>query len=302
MTKEKKFGFAAIVGKPNAGKSTLLNTLIDYDLSITSNRPQTTRNSIRGVLTKDDFQVVFIDTPGFIKRSDKKLDQHLYRNIHDNVNSVDTIIYIIDADVMVRRKTAEEELMALEAFDDSIPVIIVMNKIDLIKDKNLLLPVTSRISEEHPKRPIFYTSALKGTEVENLLQRIAETLPVSEFCFDADTLTDIPEKFLAGEFIREKVFRLTSQEIPYHSTVRVTGWEETPKILKISAEILISKESQKAILIGKGGEKIKEIGTSARKKLEAFFMSKVFLDLRVKVSKRWQEDESILRETSFLIE
>ncbi|MBF0273739.1 MAG: GTPase Era [Nitrospinae bacterium] len=302
MTENKKFGFVAIIGKPNAGKSTLLNSLIKYNLSITSNRPQTTRNSIKGILTENNYQVVFIDTPGFISKQKNKIDSYLNRNITDAIDSVEAIIYIAD---VVKLTKAEEQLDEIETIKNlnlSVPLIIVLNKIDLIKDKRLLLPITSEITKTNPNSQVYFTSALNNIETENLLKGVVALLPNNEFMFPEDTLTDVPEKFIACEFIREKIFRLTSQEIPYHSAVKMVEWKETDKLLRVYAEILITKESQKKVIIGKGGAKIKEIGTAARQKMESFFAIKVYLELRVKVVKKWRDDDAILRETSFLIE
>ncbi len=292
-------GFVTILGQPNAGKSTLLNALLRCKLSITSNRPQTTRTAITGVLSLPQSQLVFIDTPGYVQKPRSAIDAYLSRSISSSLTTGDVLVYLADAQKMLSEEERDKEVERIRSFTTSQPLLFCFNKTDLLKSMEQLLEATTHIADALQPAAILYISAEKRKELDKLLHEIEKHLPEQEALFPPDTLTDLPERFLAADFIREKIFRLTSQEIPYHSAVEVIKWEEGKKLLKIYAEIYVTKEGQKRILIGSRGEMMKKIGTSARKALEGFFGIKVFLDLHVKVKPLWRDNHTFITETNY---
>ncbi len=295
---EKKFrsGYVALIGVPNVGKSTLLNQLLCYKVAITTPKPQTTRFQIRGILTGEDYQIVFVDTPG-IHEAKMLFNRLMVEQALRAIEEVDSVVFIVDA--AHRSPKAEEKIIEILQKANK-PTILALNKIDLIK-KGELLPMMDFFSRLYPFKAIVPISALERDGLDELLEEIVDTLPEGPMYYSPDMLTDQPERLLAAEIIREKIFMLTRQEIPYSTAVVVEEFEEDPerKILFIQATIYVEKDSQKGIIIGKGGERLKKIGTLAREELEFLFGQKIHLDLWVKVLKGWRKEEKALRRLGF---
>lgn len=291
-------GFVSLIGRPNAGKSTLLNRLVGEKLSIVSPRPQTTRNRITGIKNLPDAQIVFVDTPGLF-RPDGKLGDFMLKTAHRAVEDVDLVCLIVDAstgdgpDAIV--------LAPLRAYTG--PVFCVLNKIDRVRPKSRMLPLIETWGRAHAFSEIVPVSAMAGTYCAKLLDMIVAKLPEHPPFFPADATSDQPETFYVAEMIREKIFNLTRQEVPYAVAVRVEELteRENPACLYIRATVFVEQDSQKGILIGKGGAMLKQIGTAARRDLEAFFGIKVFLQSTVEVRRHWRRDERALREFGFLL-
>ncbi len=295
---EKKFrsGYVALIGVPNVGKSTLLNQLLGYKVAITTPKPQTTRFQIRGILTGEDYQIIFVDTPG-IHEAKMLFNRLMVEQALRAIEEVDSVVFIVDA--AHRSPKAEEKIIEILQKANK-PTILALNKIDLIK-KGELLPMIDFFSRLYPFKAIVPISALERDGLDELLKEIVDTLPEGPMYYSPDMLTDQPERLLAAEIIREKIFMLTRQEIPYSTAVVVEEFEEDPdkKILFIQATIYVEKDSQKGIIIGKGGERLKKIGTLAREELEFLFGQKIHLDLWVKVLKGWRKEEKALRRLGF---
>ncbi len=295
---EKKFrsGYVALIGVPNVGKSTLLNQLLGYKVAITTPKPQTTRFQIRGILTGEDYQIIFVDTPG-IHEAKMLFNRLMVEQALRAIEEVDSVVFIVDA--AHRSPKAEEKIIEILQ-EANKPTILALNKIDLIK-KGELLPMIDFFSRLYPFKAIVPISALERDGLDELLEEIVDTLPEGPMYYSPDMLTDQPERLLAAEIIREKIFMLTRQEIPYSTAVVVEEFEEDPerKILFIQATIYVEKDSQKGIIIGKGGERLKKIGTLAREELEFLFGQKIHLDLWVKVLKGWRKEEKALRRLGF---
>lgn len=287
-------GFVAIVGRPNVGKSTLLNHLVGQKISITSRKAQTTRHRIHGVLTEEGAQFVFVDTPGFQKKHLNALNQAMNRTVTQALADVDVVLYVLEAGRFDSR-----DALVLELLPKNRPVILVANKVDAVEDKERLLPFLQEMSGRYPFAAIVPVSAEKGTQLDGLLQEIRAQLPEGEPIFGEDDITDRSERFLAAEIVREKVFRQSGEEIPYGITVEIERFEEVGALRRIFAAIIVDKESQKAILIGKKGEKLKRIGTDARKDMERLFDGKVYLELWVKVKHGWADDERALKSLGY---
>jgi len=287
-----KSGFVAIIGRPNAGKSTLLNTLLGEKVAIISNKPQTTRNRILGIKNQPAGQIIFLDTPG-IHQTRSKLNRAMVKVALATYNEVDVICFLIEAD----RPDQEENDYILETLNQvKNPVLLVINKIDLVP-KGDLLPIIDNYSRLRPFEQIIPLSALLGDGVDVLLAELIQILPEGPKLFPEDMITDLPERFLAAELIREKVFLLTREEIPYSTAVVVEEFKEKAEknLIVIKAAIQVERESQKGILIGGKGRMLKEIGRLAREEIEALLGAKVFLELWVKVEKNWREDPRALR-------
>jgi len=289
-----KFGFVAILGRPNVGKSTLLNRLVGQKLAIVTPKPQTTRDPIRGILTTPEAQIVFIDTPGLHVPRDV-LGRYMVRSAHRSFREAD-LVYL-----MVEPQPAgdeDREMLALLR-RRSTPVFLLVNKADTVP-KPSLLPVIDSYKDLLPFKEIIPVSALAGDNMDILLRKTLELLPEGEKIFPDDILSDQPTRFAVGEIIREKVFGFAHQEIPYGTAVRMEGMQEREDgIVVARATIIAERESQKGILVGKGGSMIKKIGTAARKEIEEFLGKKVFLDLRVKVIKDWKKDELRLKKLGY---
>ena len=292
-----KSGFVTIIGSQNVGKSTLLNIFIGEKIAIVSNKPQTTRNRITGIKNLPNCQIVFIDTPG-IHHVRKPLNESMVRQALSTLSEVDLILFMIDA----KRPVGEDEeniLSSLKAIER--PVFLIINKIDLV-DKGTLLPIIKDYSERYEFKEVIPVSCIKFDGIDILLDRIIQYLPEGEPYFPIDMITDLSERFLVAELIREKVFQLTKQEIPYSTAVEIEGFKEDEErgLIHIMASIYVERESQKAIVIGRGGRMLKEIGTRARMDIERLLGSKVFLELWVKVKSDWTRDERALKKLGLL--
>ena len=287
-------GFVTLLGRPNTGKSTLLNALLGTKVAIVTPRPQTTRTRLQGVLTREDAQIVFVDTPG-THRPSTRMNEQMMRAVREALEGVDLVLLLLDAS----RPTDEEDEMALELTRGSrAPAFLLLNKIDGIH-KPELLPLIDTWREKHDFREIIPVSALTRENCALLERKIVETLPEGPAYFPADTLTDQPLRFLAAEIIREKIFHETRQEVPYATAVVIEKFEEPAEgsrsLTRIAATILVEREGHKGILIGAGGQKLKAIGRAARKELEDLLESKVFLELFVKTREDWREQDGVER-------
>ena len=293
-----KAGFVALIGRPNAGKSTLLNRLVGEKLSIVSPRPQTTRNRITGILNGHDAQVIFVDTPG-LHAGRGKLGEFMQKTAQRAAEEVDLVCLVVDASAA---EAPDDLVLApLRAFGG--PVFCALNKVDRVKPKARLLPLLERWRAAHAFAELLPISATDGTQCDRLLQLIVRALPEHPPFFPADATSDQPETFYVAEVVREKVFHFTHQEVPYAVAVRVEELTERarPERLDIRATVFVEQDSQKGILIGKGGAMLKRIGTEARRELERFFGIPVFLGLTVSVRRNWRRDPRALREFGFLL-
>src|SRR5215468_11981584 len=285
-----KSGFVSIIGRPNSGKSTLLNRLVGEKVSIVTDKPQTTRHVVRGIVTRPEGQITFLDTPG-IHKPVHRMNERMMKSVRDAIGDVDLVLLIVDASASFGRG----EEFTLELLKPvTTKKFLLLNKIDRIQKKELL-PIIERYSKTAEFQEIIPISALKGENVESLIREIFKHLPEGPMFYPADQISDQQERTIAAELIREKLILLTEEEMPYSTAVVIDRFEEGEKIHRIFASIFVERESQKAIVIGKGGQKLKQIGTEARKDLESFLGRKVFLELHVKVKKGWRDDEEMLR-------
>jgi GTP-binding protein Era len=283
-------GFVSIVGRPNAGKSTLLNALVGQKLAIVADKPQTTRTSIQGVVTLPEAQIVFVDTPG-IHKADSSLNKRLMETVRANVEERDLLLFVSDA----HRKFTEEDRKAIDlARRTETPVLCVLNKVDLVHDKATLLPLIEQYKASYEFAEYVPISAVRGVGVADLTATILKYLPEGPAYFPEDYVTDQPERFLASELIREKALLATRDEVPHSVAVTVDRWEETPKITRIFSTIRVERDGQKAIIIGAGGAMLKKIGTQARQEMERLFERKIYLDLHVRVEPGWRENRGFL--------
>jgi GTPase len=289
-----KSGFVSFIGRPNAGKSTLLNRLVGTKLAIVSDKPQTTRTRILGVKNYADAQVVFLDTPG-IHRPLHRMNVRMVDAAVETIRQVDVLGVVVDAN----EPGGKGDKFVLDLVTDAkAPVLLLLNKIDLMK-KNRLLPIIERYAAEGRFAEIIPISAATGENVDRLERVIIDRLPEGEALYPADYLTDQPERFFAAEIVREKLLQFTHAEIPFSSAVIVDRFEEptdASTLLRLYCTIVVERESQKPIVVGRGGEMIKKIGTAAREELERFFETKVYLDLHVRVKTEWREDDRVLGE------
>jgi GTP-binding protein Era len=283
-----KSGFIAIIGAPNVGKSTLLNQILGEKISITSERPQTTRNRIMGVLHRPNAQFIFLDTPG-VHHTRKKMNKRMIRVALSTLADVDQILYLTDA---ARRDQESDELLLKTLASIDKPVILAINKIDIVQNRKDILPLIEAWGERHDFAAIVPISALKNIQVEDLLDEMLALLPEGPGFFPEDTITDQPARFIASEMIREKVFRLTSREVPYSVAVTIDAFKERPekRRVDIEATIHVERDSQKGILIGKGGTMLKRIGSAARMDIQRMTGTQVFLRLWVRVRKNWSRN------------
>jgi GTPase len=289
-----KAGFVSFIGRPNAGKSTLLNRMVGTKLAIVSDKPQTTRTRILGVKNYPDAQVIFLDTPG-IHRPLHRMNVRMVDTALDTIGDVDVLGVVVDA----AEPPGKGDRFVLDLLKDvKTPVFLILNKIDLIK-KSKLLPIIDRYRQERPFAEIIPISAATGDNVDRLERVIVDSLPEGERRYAEDYLTDQPERFFAAEIVREKLLQFTHAEIPFSSAVVVDRFEEPGEgqpILRLYCTIVVDRESQKPIIVGKGGAMIKRIGTAAREELERFFSTRVYLDLHVRVKAEWREDDRVLGE------
>lgn len=292
-------GFISLVGRPNVGKSTLLNRLLGQKIAIVSPKPQTTRNRIRGIRTLSGAQVVYVDTPG-LHPPRGKLDRFMAAIAAETLEGVDGIVFVADA-TAPRGALDDQALGALRKV--TAPVLLALNKVDLVRDKPRLLPLLEEYAARHAFRELIPISAVDGTGVDRLEASILALLPPGPALYPAETITDQPETFFVAETIREKLFLSTRHEVPYAAAVRVEELVDRgePGPLYIRAVIFVEQPSQKAIVIGKGGASLKRIGQAARRDLEAFFGVRVFVDLWVRVRKHWRQDDRALREFGYLL-
>ncbi len=294
MRKKHVSGFVSILGRPNAGKSTLLNALLGTKVAIVAPRPQTTRNAIQGVLTRPNAQIVFVDTPG-IHKSTTMLNKRMMDSVRASA-SADVVLFLVDATA----RPSEEDSEAIDLIKKlEAPAIAVLNKVDLVSPKQRVLEVITRYQGIHEFAAFVPISALKGDGLDLLLKEIISRLPPGPALYPKDYLTDQPERFLAAELIREQVLKLTREEVPHAVHVMVEKWEDTPKLIRIAATIYVERPGQKIIVIGAGGAMLKRIGTSARMQIETMAGKKVFLETFVKVQANWREDPEFLQATDW---
>jgi GTP-binding protein Era len=291
----KHCGFVAIIGKPNVGKSTLMNHLLGQKISITSRKPQTTRHRLLGIKTTDSAQIIFVDTPGLHAGIDKALNRYMNKTVNNAINDVDLVLFMIE-----NKWTQDDERVLQSLIQTSIDVILLINKIDRLDEKNKLLPYMQMLASKHTFKEIIPISALKSQGIAELEKILPHHLPTGIYQFPEDQLTDKNSRFLAAEFVREKITRQMGDELPYEVNVEIEEFKAHDGILHISALIIVEREGQKKILIGQKGESLKLIGSEARKDIESLFHTKVMLNLWVKVKRGWSDDERALRSLGYI--
>ena len=289
MVEQFRSGYVSIVGKTNAGKSTLLNSILGQKIAITSRKPQTTRHRFLGIKTESENQIIFVDTPGFHSGQKRALNRYMNKVAANALRGVDIVLYLID-----KLDWQEDDLQRLESIPNETSVILVVNKIDKLKDKNSLLPFIEERNKDGLFSSIIPISALKGMNLDELVDLICDQLPYGSHLYPEDQVTDISEKFLASEVIREKCINRLGDELPYRVSVSIDRFSESEKVIHIDSTIFVEKQSQKGMLIGKSGSKLKAIGTSSRKELEDLLESKVMLKTWVKVKSGWSDNETLL--------
>ncbi|ABI60011.1 MULTISPECIES: GTPase Era [Nitrosomonas] len=289
-----KAGYISIVGRPNVGKSTLLNHLIKQKISITSRKAQTTRHRIHGILTDVQSQFIFVDTPGFQMRHRSQLNQVMNRVVLQSMQDVDVILFVLEAG-----RFGREDEQVLEQLPRNLPVILVINKIDLLPDKLQLLPFMQKMADLFDFADIVPVSALQNRQLSDLTEVIRHYLPENPPVFTEDEITDRSERFLAAELLREKVFRQIGEEVPYSVSVIIEQFAVEGNLRRIHACILVERENQKAIIIGKQGKKLKDMATQARKDMEVLFDGKVYLEIWVKVKSGWADDAIALKSMGY---
>ena len=294
--KPTRCGMVSIVGRPNVGKSTLMNHLIGQKVSITSRKPQTTRHRIHGIHTRDHYQIIFADTPGIHTGQDRALNRAMNDAAVSTLSGVDVVCMMVDG---LKWTPADEHVLSLLPQHPEMPVLLIINKVDSLDDKAQLLPHIETLSERYPFDAVVPVSALREQNLEALENALVERLPEGEFWYDEDQLTDRSLRFMAAEIIREKVGRQLGQELPHQVSVEVEMWEDGPRITEISAAILVERRGQKKILIGDGGDRIKQIGTQAREDIERLIERKVMLNLWVKIKAGWSDDARALRSLGY---
>lgn len=289
------FGFVALIGRPNVGKSTLMNHLIGQKISITSRKPQTTRNRVLGIETDGDYQIVYVDTPGLHREEKHAINKLMNRAAQSSLGDVELVLFLVDP----FHWTDDDEMALGKVKFSGRPVVLVINKIDEVKDKESLLPLIEKLSHELDFKAIVPVSALKGNNIGELRKLIRSVLPEGEHMFPDDSVTDRSSRFLAAEIVREKLMRQMGDELPYSSTVEIEEFKEEGNLLRISAAILVERQGQKKMIIGAGGSRIKKIGSEARIDMEKLFESKIFLRLFVKVKAGWADDERALKSLGY---
>lgn len=288
--KNKRCGTIAIIGQPNVGKSTLLNYFIGTKLSITSRKAQTTRYQLIGIFSNENTQFIFVDTPGYQLKHLNAMNRSLNKTVQQALKDVDIILFLIEP-----RQMNEVDEKILKMIPESTPTMLVINKIDQLKDKNKLLGLIKDFSQLNHFKEIIPTSIKKESNLPELLKSIRQFLPKQDFIYDVDEITDKNERFLAAEIIREKIFRLTGQELPYSVAVEIEKFEHEGQLRRIFAVIIVNRDSQKPMIIGNKGERLKEISSSARKDMEKLFGGKIWLETWVKVQKGWSDDIRALK-------
>jgi GTP-binding protein Era len=288
-------GYVAIVGRPNVGKSTLLNHLLGQKISITSRKPQTTRNQVLGIKTEDDCQIIFVDTPGLHQAEARAINRYMNRAASSAIRDVDVIVMVVDRTAW----TDEDEWVLQRVRQAAVPTLLVVNKVDLLENKQVLLPHLQALAEKMPEATIVPLSALRGQNLDALEGEIRQRLPHATHFFPEDQITDRSQRFLAAEMVREKIMRQLGDELPYAVAVEIEEFRQEGAILNISALILVERDGQKRILIGERGSRLRSIGTDARRDMERLFDSKVMLRLWVKVKSGWSDDERALRSLGY---
>lgn len=289
-------GFVAIVGRPNVGKSTLLNHLLGQKISITSRKPQTTRHQILGVFTEADLQVVFVDTPGLHIEEQRAINRYMNRAASSSLQDVNAVLFVVDGTSW----TADDEMVLNKLKNEQAPVFLIVNKVDKVQDKESLLPHIEQLASKMDFAEVFPVSALKGKNLEPLLDKVKSLIPEGVHFFPEDYITDRSERFLAAEIIREKLMRSLGDELPYSAAVEIERFQQNEKgVLLINAIILVERRGQKAIVIGKQGKRLRQIGEDARKDMQELFGRKIFLETWVKVREGWADDERALKSLGY---
>lgn len=298
MSEQQAFrsGYVAIIGRPNVGKSTLINRVLGLKLCITSRRPQTTRHRILGIKTTEASQLIYVDTPGIHSDGKRAMNRYMNRAAAASVEDVDVVVFVIEG---MRWTEEDERVLNKLRQDSSKPVILAMNKIDKLEDKATLLPQVEKLADKFNFAAIVPLSARRGINIESLEESIYALMPEGEMIFDEDQLTDRSSRFLAAEMVREKLFRHLGQELPYALTVDIEQFEDDDGMYRISAVIYVERSGQKSIVIGKKGELLKQVGKDAREDMEKLFGCKVFLQLWVKVREGWSDNERMLRSLGY---
>ncbi|MBL8532467.1 MAG: GTPase Era [Betaproteobacteria bacterium] len=287
-------GFVAVVGRPNVGKSTLVNRLVGQKVTITSRKAQTTRHAVLGIVSREDAQFVFVDTPGYQTRHGGALNRALNRAVTDSLSDVDVILLVLEG-----TRFGDEDRKVLRLVPPQVPVVVALNKIDLIARKEDLLPFLAQLQHEREFAAMVPVSAEKGTQCDSLLDALALCLPEGPALYDVDQVTDRSERFLAGEILREKIFRLTGDELPYGTGVVVTSFETEGQLRRIECVVVVARETHKGMVIGQGGQQLKRIATEARMDMERQFGGRVYLDVRVRVDADWSHDPRRLRKYGY---
>ncbi len=294
MTSTFRTGYLAVIGRPNVGKSTLTNRLVGAKISITSKKAQTTRHRIHGILTTDEAQFIFVDTPGFQMAHKNALNRLMNRSVTSTFADVDVILLVVEAG-----NWGNGEAEILRMLPAGTPVLLVINKIDRLADKKELLPFIAKVSALHDFAELVPLSAEKGIGTDELLATVARYLPEGPPVFDADDITDRSERFMASEILREKLFRNLGEELPYGIAVEIEKFEQEGDLRRIHAAVIVDRSGHRAIVIGKGGERLKRISTDARKEMETLFGGKVWLETWVKVKGGWADDERALKSLGY---
>ena len=287
---EQRCGLVAIVGRPNVGKSTLLNALVGQKISITSKKAQTTRHRITGIHTVGETQFVFVDTPGFQMKHGTALHRTLNRTVLSSLADVDLVLLVVEAG-----RFGNDDAKVLALLPPGKPAVLIANKLDAVPRRNDMLPWLKGMQDKHAFTEYVPMSAQKPSDVQRLFNILAPHMPQQHWLYEEDALTDRSDRFLASEIIREKLFRLTGDELPYTSTVVIDKYEEEGQLRRIAASIIVERDAHKGMIIGEGGERLKRIGSEARQELERLMQAKVFLELWVAVRSGWADDESRLR-------
>lgn len=288
-------GFVAIIGRPNVGKSTLLNALLGQKISITSRKPQTTRHKLMGIKTEDECQMLFVDTPGIHRDEPKAINRYMNRSARSALKDVDVLLFLVD-----RQKWNDDDEQVAQLFAASAAKkVLVINKVDLMKDKSDLLPELQALQARFPDAEIVPVSAEKSLNLDRLEQVVRRLLPESPFYFDEDQVTDRSQRFLVAEIVREKLMRQLGDELPYAVTIQIDRYEEQPGLVEIDAVIYVEKTGQKRIIIGAQGERIKRIGIDARSDIEHAIGSRVRLNTWVKVKSGWSDDERAIKSLGY---
>ncbi len=292
---ESRCGYIAIVGRPNVGKSTLLNHILGQKISITSRKPQTTRHRVLGIKTRDTVQAIYVDTPGLHRGQSRAINRFMNREATSSLRDVDVVVFVIEAG----RWTEEDRWVLEQLRDRQVPVVLVINKVDKLDDKDELLPFIAERAEDHEYAQLIPVSALRADNLDALEQSLDAYLPQGPHFFEEDQITDRSVRFLAAEIVREKITRQLGDELPYAMTVEIEEFKQEAQITHISAAIYVERDGQKKILIGKGGSRLKSIGTEARRDIEKLIDGKVMLNLWVKIKSGWSDDERALRSLGY---